>query len=69
LIDNRSLLENFHEFKLKEGVVYGENYIILPKWSFLALSRWYSCNKILKRGFIKQEIKQQFDQKNKNKNL
>lgn len=43
-IDNLSLIEDGHEFRMKE-VYYNENFIIVPKSVYRPLSRWYNCNK------------------------
>ena len=51
-IDNLQLIEDGHEFRTKE-VIYGEDYLLLPKFVFLALSKWYNCNKVIERLVIK----------------
>ena len=33
-------------------VTYGQEYIVIPKFVWLALSKWYPCNKILERKVI-----------------
>ena len=54
-IDNQALLEEGHEYRIRE-VSYNEEYIIVPKLVFRSLSRWYSCNKVIERMVLKQNI-------------
>ena len=56
IIDNLSLIEEGHEYRLRDGINYNEDFIILPKFAFRALSTWYPCNKVLRRAVIKKEI-------------
>ena len=48
MIDNQSLIEKGHKFMMKESY-YNENFVILPKYAYRALSKWYPCNLELER--------------------
>jgi len=52
VIDNASLVENLHSSRLKE-VQYNQDFIIVPRFVFFPLSKWYSCNKVIERKVIK----------------
>ena len=56
VMDNLSLIEDGHDFRMKE-VYYNENFIIVPKSVFRPLSRWYSCNKEIQRAVLKTKSK------------
>lgn len=51
IIDNQNLLEPMHDFRMKE-VVYNEDFIIVPKFVFVPLSKWYNCTKTIERKVI-----------------
>ncbi len=51
VIDNASLVESLHQSRLKD-VQYGIDFIIVPRYVFFALSKWYSCNKVIERTVI-----------------
>ena len=48
-IDNKKLLVANHQFRLKDSMVFDEDFVIAPKHVFVPLSRWYSCNAVIKR--------------------
>lgn len=50
-IKNEKLLEDKHEYRLKDAV-YDEDFILLPKYAFFPLNAWYSCDKIITREVI-----------------
>ena len=51
VIDNANLLEPLHDHRMRE-VVYGEDFILVPKYVFLPLSKWYKCTKTIERKVI-----------------
>jgi hypothetical protein len=51
LIDNQSLMEPLHKLRLKD-VAYGTDFLILPRFMFFPLSRWYQCNSVIERKVI-----------------
>lgn len=51
IIDNASLIENMHSLRLTD-VTYGTNYVIVPRFVFFPLSKWYSCNKVIELKVI-----------------
>lgn len=50
-IDNASLLEPAHEKRMRD-VIYNEDFVLLPKFVFFALSRWYRATKVIERKVI-----------------
>jgi hypothetical protein len=52
VIDNACLVENLHSSRLKD-VQYSQDFIIVPRFVFFPLSKWYSCNKVIERKVIK----------------
>lgn len=53
VIDNQSLVEEGHDHRIKESKNFNEDYVIVPKFVFNALSKWYTCNKVMQRTIIK----------------
>lgn len=51
-IKNSELMEAFHQFRMKD-LVYKQDYVLLPKFVFFPLSKWYPCDKIITRHVIK----------------
>ena len=51
VIDNATLLEPWHEKRMRD-VVYNEDFILLPKFVFFALSKWYKATKVIDRKVI-----------------
>jgi len=51
-IDNRKLIEPYHEERLKE-VSIDVDFVVVPKYVYIPLSKWYPCNKEIKRQVIK----------------
>ena len=45
-------MEPSHQFRMKD-LVYKQDYILLPKFVFFPLSKWYSCDKVITRQVIK----------------
>jgi DUSP domain len=62
-IDNASLVENLHSQRLKE-VQYGVDFILVPRFVFFPLSKWFACNKVIERKVISYK-----QDKNKSLNL
>ena len=56
-IDNAQLIEEGHQFRLKEGSNYYEQFIIVPKFVFNSLSTWYPCNRIIEREVNQKLLK------------
>jgi hypothetical protein len=63
IIDNASLLEPYHELRLKE-VLYNANFILVPRFVFYPFSKWYKCTKTIERKVITYK-----QSKNKSLNL
>jgi hypothetical protein len=51
VIDNKELLEPLHEFRMRE-VLYGDDFLLVPKFVFQPLSKWYQCTKVIERKVI-----------------
>lgn len=49
LIDNKRLIEPYHVHRLRDDVVYGVHFVIVPKYVFKSLKAWYSCNCTIER--------------------
>ena len=47
IIDNLKIIEPGHQIRLRENMVHGENFVILPKFAFKSLSKWYGCNRVI----------------------
>jgi hypothetical protein len=45
-------LEPGHAHRLSD-VEYGVDYIIVPKYVYFAVSKWYPCNQVLERKVIR----------------
>ena len=45
-IENMALMEPNHQFRMKD-LMYKQDYILVPKFVFYPLSKWYSCDKII----------------------
>jgi hypothetical protein len=45
-------MEPSHQFRMKD-LVYKQDYVLLPKFVFFPLSKWYSCDKVITRQVIK----------------
>ena len=56
VIDNLGLIEEGHQYRLKEEVNYNEDFIIVTKFVFASLSTWYECNLVIQRNVIKKSI-------------
>jgi hypothetical protein len=52
IIDNAALVENLHSMRLKD-VQYGIDFILVPRFFFFPLSKWFSCNKVIERKVIR----------------
>jgi hypothetical protein len=50
VIDNRKLLVANHQFRVKDSMAFGEDFVIVPKYVFVPLSKWYACNAVIKRS-------------------
>lgn len=51
IIDNANLMEPLHELRLKD-VTYGDGFILVPRFVFYPLSKWYKCTKVIERKVI-----------------
>lgn len=51
-IDNRGLLEQYHQFRMRD-LVYKQDFVLVPKYVFFPLSKWYPCDKVITRQVIK----------------
>ena len=50
-IDNQDLIEPLHELRMKE-VLFSDDFILVPKFVFFPLSKWYQCSKVIERKVI-----------------
>ena len=50
-IDNKSLMEEMHTFRMKD-LTYKQDFVLLPKYVYYPLSKWYSCEKEITRSVI-----------------
>jgi hypothetical protein len=71
-IDNSSLIENMHNLRLKE-ILLGIDFIVVPRFMFFPLSKWYGCNKVIERKVItyqrdKNQAKNMFKSKKSQSN-
>ena len=58
-IDNKSLMMDMHEFRMKD-IAYKQDYMLLPKYVFYPLSKWYSCEKEITRTVIQYRRERKF---------
>lgn len=49
MIKNSALVEQRHSERLKDGVEFMIDYLLLPKFVFWPLSKWYACDKVIER--------------------
>lgn len=52
IIDNAKLLEPMHELRLKDDIAYGDKFILVPRYVFYPLSKWYKITKVIERKVI-----------------
>lgn len=50
-IENRSLMEDMHEFRMKD-LTYKQDFVLLPKYVYHPLSKWYNCDQEITRAVI-----------------
>jgi len=62
MIDNQTLIEEGHDYRLKE-VTYNEEFVIVPKFVFRSLSRWYQCNMVIERIVLKEKVDKKANQR------
>lgn len=43
-INNKRLLVENHQYRMKDSMLYGDDFIILPRYVFKPLSHWYECD-------------------------
>ena len=48
VIENKSLMEELHKYRLKD-LTYKEDFVLLPKYAFFPLAKWYNCDKTITR--------------------
>lgn len=46
-----ALMEKMHEFRMKD-LTYKQDFVLLPKYVYYPLSKWYSCDKEITRTVI-----------------
>lgn len=68
IIDNKKLIEKNHQFRLRESLEFNEDFVIVPKYVFLPLSKWYDCNLIIKRTVHQSKIFQNIVRSNIRRN-
>ena len=51
MIDNKSLMEEMHQFRMKD-LTYKQDFVLLPKYVYYPLSKWYRCEKEITRNVI-----------------
>ena len=47
-IDNKALMENMHQFRMKD-MTYKEDFVLVPKYVYFPLSKWYASEKTITR--------------------
>jgi hypothetical protein len=52
VIDNASLLEPMHDLRFKDEISYGDRFILVPRFVFYPLSKWYKITKVIERRVI-----------------
>jgi DUSP domain len=52
IIENGALVEPKHAFRLKDNLEFMTDYLLLPKFVFWPLSKWYACDKEIERVVI-----------------
>lgn len=52
VIDNSALVEPYHELRLKDDHNYGDQFIVVPRFVFFPLSKWYKVTKVIERKVI-----------------
>ena len=50
-IDNKSLMEDMHQFRMKD-LTYKQDFVLIPKYVYYPLQKWYSCEKEITRSVI-----------------
>ena len=50
-IDNKCLLEEMHQFRMKD-LTYKQDFVLLPRYVYYPLSKWYSCETEITRQVI-----------------
>jgi len=40
-------MEQGHEYRLKDSMTYNEDFVIVPKYVYNSLSKWYKSNKTI----------------------
>lgn len=65
-IDNEKLLEPGHQIRLKDEKMFDVDFIIVPKYVFKPLSKWYTCNKVIERSVNEIKIFQNIMRSKKN---
>ena len=50
-IDNKGLMENMHQFRMKD-LTYKEDFVLVPKFVYYPLSKWYASEKTITRQVI-----------------
>lgn len=52
IIENRTLIETRHSYRLKDSLEFMTDYLLLPKFVFWPLSKWYACDVEIERVVI-----------------
>ena len=50
-IDNKALMEDMHQFRMKD-MTYKEDFVLVPRYVYYPLSKWYACEKTITRQVI-----------------
>lgn len=56
IIDNQKLILRGHDLRKDDNLIYNEDFIVLPKYAFKALSKWYPCNKVMELNVSKAHL-------------
>ena len=47
-IDNKSLMEDMHQYRLKD-LTYKDDFVLVPKYVYFPLAKWYNSEKAITR--------------------
>ena len=51
IIENKKLMEDMHKYRLKD-LSYKEDFVLVPKYVFFPLAKWYDCDRTITRQVI-----------------
>ena len=58
-IDNKQLMMDMHQFRMKD-LTYKQDFVLLPKYVFYPLGKWYSCDQEITRSVIQYKRERKF---------